>query len=126
MNTLLSPLRRSVSKKKRRFKQDGFDLDLTYVTDRIIVHGFPAVGVEHLYRNPRNEVRRFLEKKHAGHYKVFNFCCEPGRGYPASFFDGRVERYPFRDHGVPPLDTMSQFCNSAKAWLDADPKNVVR
>jgi len=40
-------------------------------------------------------------------------------------FDGRVERYPFRDHGVPPVETLSEFCNSAKAWLDADPENVV-
>jgi len=81
--------------------------------------------VEHLYRNPRLEIARFLEAKHAGHYKVYNFCCEPGRGYDAAIFDGRVERYPFRDHGVPPLNTMTEFCNSAKAWLDADPKNVV-
>ena len=36
-----------------------------------------------------------------------------------------MERYPFRDHGVPPLATMSEFCNSAKAWLDADEENVV-
>ena len=80
LNCLLSPLRHLVSKKKRRYIKDGYDLDLTYVTDRIIVHGFPAAGVEHLYRNPRKEVARFLEEKHAGKYKVFNFCCEPGRG----------------------------------------------
>ncbi|GMI41842.1 hypothetical protein TrCOL_g3721 [Triparma columacea] len=124
-NPILTPIRKLVSKAKRRYVKDGFDLDLVYITDRIICHGFPSTGVEHIYRNPRMEVARFLETKHAGHYKVYNFCCEPGRGYDAAIFDGRVERYPFRDHGVPPLETMTQFCNSAKAWLDANPKNVV-
>jgi hypothetical protein len=66
-----------------------------------------------------------MEEHHAGHYKVFNFCCEPGRGYDPEEMGGNVERYPFRDHGVPPLDTMAAFCNSAKAWLDADSSNVV-
>ena len=125
VNCLLSPLRRLVSKSKRRYDKDGYDLDLTYITDRVIAHGFPAAGVEHLWRNPRSEIARFLEDKHKGHYKVFNFCCEPGRGYSPDWFDGRIERYPFRDHGVPPLKTMVDFTNSAKAWLDAHPDNVV-
>lgn len=47
-----------------------------------------------------------------------------GRGYSADVFEGRVERYPFKDHNTPPLETMVAFANSAKYWLDQDPENV--
>ncbi|CAM9328489.1 unnamed protein product [Choristocarpus tenellus] len=105
--------------------EDGFDLDLTYITERIIVHGFPATGVEHIYRNPRTEVCRLLDKYHANSYYVYNFTSEPGRIYPAEDFHGRVERFPFTDHTCPPLRTVVEFCESAKAWLDSDENNVV-
>ena len=94
------------------------------MTPRIIIHGFPAAGLEHIYRNPRYEVKRLLDTYHKDKYKMFNFCCEAGRGYPPSVFEGRVERYPFKDHNTPPLETMVEFANSAKLWLDQDPKNV--
>lgn len=87
--------------------------------------GFPATGIEHLYRNPRSEIARFLNQHHSGRYKVYNLCCEPGRGYPAAIFDGRVERFPFRDHCVPTLEAMYACTNSAKRWLDEHPDNVV-
>lgn len=35
-------MRRLVSKKKKRFEMGGYDLDLTYVTARIIAMGFPS------------------------------------------------------------------------------------
>ena len=38
---------------------------------------------------------------------------------------GRVERYPFKDHNTPPLQTLVAFGNSVQAWLEADPANVV-
>lgn len=118
--------RKAVSGKKVRLEKDGFSLDLTYLGDakRIIVHGFPSIGIEHLYRNPRYELKRFLEERHKDHYKLFNFCCEPGRGYEPEVFEGRVERYPFKDHNTPPLDTIVNFGESAKSWLDADPANI--
>jgi hypothetical protein len=34
--TLASMMRAKVSADKRRFQENGFDLDLTYITDRII------------------------------------------------------------------------------------------
>jgi hypothetical protein len=98
---------------------------MAYITPRIIVHGFPAAGLEHMYRNPRLEIKRFMDLHHKDHYKMFNFCCEYGRNYDPAVFHGRVERYPFKDHNTPPLETMAAFANSVKLWLDQDPENVV-
>ncbi|KAJ1432633.1 protein-tyrosine phosphatase-like protein [Ochromonadaceae sp. CCMP2298] len=124
-NSLWQPCRKAVSGKKQRIRKDGFDLDMAYVSPRIIVHGFPAAGLEHMYRNPRAEIRRFMDTYHQDHYKVYNFCCEFGRGYDPAIFHGRVERYPFKDHNTPPLETMAAYANSVKNWLDEDTTNVV-
>lgn len=84
-----------VSKKKRRFVLDGFDLDLTYITNRIIAMGFPSDGTESLYRNDMADVQRFFNQRHEGHYKVYNLCSE--RKYEHKQFHNRVLEFPFDD-----------------------------
>uniref|UniRef100_A0A1A8PPK2 Transmembrane phosphatase with tensin homology n=2 Tax=Nothobranchius rachovii TaxID=451742 RepID=A0A1A8PPK2_9TELE len=115
--------RRMISENKRRYQKDGFDLDLTYVTDRIIAMSFPSSGKQAFYRNPIREVARFLDTKHEDHYRVYNLCSE--KGYDPKFFHYRVERVFIDDHNVPALEDMLKYTANARQWMAADPKNVI-
>jgi len=115
-------IRQKVSLNKRRYQQDGFDLDLTYIKDNLIAMGFPAQGMEGLYRNPMSQVKKFLEWKHKEHYKVYNLCIE--REYDVAQFASRVGRFPFADHQAPPLDMIPQFCSDVDVWLAESAENV--
>ena len=111
-----------VSKKKNRFCFDGFDLDLTYITTRIIAMGMPSSKLEGLYRNPMEEVQRFLNTRHPSHYKVYNLCEE--RNYPKNSFY-KQDIFPFKDHEAPPLNLMRKFCEDAKNFLDENEENII-
>lgn len=49
-------LRKIVSGKRNRFRDDTYNLDVTYITPRIIAMSFPASGLEIMYRNNMNDV----------------------------------------------------------------------
>uniref|UniRef100_A0A8P0SBG9 Phosphatidylinositol-3,4,5-trisphosphate 3-phosphatase n=2 Tax=Canis lupus familiaris TaxID=9615 RepID=A0A8P0SBG9_CANLF len=115
--------RRMVSGNKRRYKKDGFDLDLTYVTERIIAMSFPSSGKESFYRNPIKEVVRFLDTKHQDHYQVYNLCSE--RAYDPKNFHYRVRRVKIDDHNVPTLSEMVAFTKEVDEWMAQDDENIV-
>jgi phosphatidylinositol-3,4,5-trisphosphate 3-phosphatase/dual-specificity protein phosphatase PTEN len=119
---LTNKLRVLVSKKKNRFQEDGYDLDLTYISDRIVAMGYPASGSEKIYRNDRDVVKQFLEQYHKNNYQIYNLCIE--RGYEESFFDMRVQRFPFEDHMPPPFSILLPCCQSLDTFLAKDPKNI--
>jgi len=117
-----SAIRQFVSKKKRRYKADGYNLDLSYVTDKVIAMGFPSESIESIYRNSLDEVRRFLEDKHKDHYKVYNLCSE--RSYDIQKFHGRVAVFPFDDHCPPEFGNILPFCIDVSKWLAEDDDHV--
>ena len=121
-NSSNSMVKSLVSKKKNRFCYDGFDLDLSYITERIIAMGMPSSKLEGLYRNSMDEVQKFLNTRHPLHYKVYNLCEE--KDYPKNSFY-KQDIFPFKDHEAPPLNLMKSFCEDAKKFLDEDNKNIV-
>ena len=112
-----------VSQDKTRFCYDGFDLDLTYVTTRIIAMGFPSSSLEGIYRNNMETVKKFFAKRHPNHYKVYNLCDD--KKYPPNSFYKQDSFFCFKDHEAPPLNIIRPFCEDAKKFLDEDEQNVV-
>ncbi|XP_076800639.1 phosphatidylinositol 3,4,5-trisphosphate 3-phosphatase TPTE2-like [Clavelina lepadiformis] len=115
--------RQTVSQNKRRYQKDGFDLDLTYVTDNVIAMSFPSSGMQSFFRNPIAEVSRFFKTKHPGKYKIYNLCSE--RSYDGKMFDESVYRVMIDDHNVPTIKDLMKFIEDAKEWMSQDEKNVI-
>ena len=65
-------LRELVSKKKNRYVDKDFNLDLTYITRRIIAMAYPAEGFESIYRNKMIDVKIFFRQKHPDNYLIVN------------------------------------------------------
>ena len=64
-----------VSGKRNRYEDpiNGVNLDLTYITDRVVAMSFPASkAVEKAYRNDIDQVENFLEQNHNDGYFIYN------------------------------------------------------
>ncbi|KAF2978396.1 hypothetical protein EK904_005490, partial [Melospiza melodia maxima] len=66
------------------------ELDISYITSRIIVMSFPAEGVELGFRNHIEDVRTFLDSRHPDHYTVFNLSPKYYRSAKFHNRDGRA------------------------------------
>ena len=84
-------LRSIVSGKKKRHKENGYDLDLSYITPRIIAMSIPGEGLTKIYRNSLEIVSEFLESKHKSNYMIFNLS---GIVYDYEKFGDKVQEFP--------------------------------
>ena len=118
-------LKEIVSEGRIRMHKRNFDLDLVYITKRIIAMGYPATGCESFYRNSFSDVKQFLTEEHGNKYKVFNLCMEKNRIYKKSVFGGpKVSLFPFQDHQSCPVKLMLEFCIDVCIFLLKDEENV--
>ena len=116
-------LRRVVSGKRKRYKDEEFDLDITYITERVLAMSFPASGMESLYRNHINKVATFLGRRHGKAFRVYNFS---DRSYNCQKFGcAKVVSYDWKDHHAPAIHILFQACKDMYDFLCADPDNVV-
>jgi hypothetical protein len=120
-----------VSQNRRRYRKHGYDLDLTYVTDRIIAMSAPAFGGHGAYRNDMHVVASFLAARHYARFFVFNLCdtyfsSDGALGnYSPDLLYGHCLRIPFEDHSPPLLGELLVFCAQATRWCQLSRKNVV-
>jgi phosphatidylinositol-3,4,5-trisphosphate 3-phosphatase/dual-specificity protein phosphatase PTEN len=63
-------LRKIVSGKRRRFQDDNYNLDITYITGRVLAMSFPAQGIEKFYRNSIENVNFYTSIKMALLYHI--------------------------------------------------------
>lgn len=77
-------IRTLVSGKKKRFIDRKYNLDLSYITPRIIAMAYPGSGLETVYRNNIEQVSMFLKERHKNNYLVINLS---GKKYDNSKFN---------------------------------------
>ncbi|KAK7144776.1 hypothetical protein R3I94_011007 [Phoxinus phoxinus] len=97
------------------------ELDIAYITTRIIVMSYPAETVEMGYRNHTEDIRSFLDSRHADHYTVFNLS---QRNYRGAKFSNRVSECNWSSRQAPSLHNLFAVCKNMYNWLKQNPKNV--
>lgn len=98
------------------------DLDLSYITSRVMVMSYPADGIESTYKNNIDDVRDFLEAKYAENYLVINVS---SRTYRTEKLSNRVVNCCLVGHRLPPLEKLISLCRKIHSWLKADKRHVV-
>uniref|UniRef100_A0A669C0Y5 Tensin 1 n=1 Tax=Oreochromis niloticus TaxID=8128 RepID=A0A669C0Y5_ORENI len=97
-----------------------YELDLIYITERIISVSFPSNVEEQSYAANLREVASMLRSKHGNNYLV---------GFQKNRIviqkSSPVLDFGWPDHHAPALDKICSICKAMDTWLSADSHNVV-
>eukprot|EP01103_Thecamoeba_quadrilineata_P012808 TRINITY_DN339_c0_g1_i2.p1 TRINITY_DN339_c0_g1~~TRINITY_DN339_c0_g1_i2.p1 ORF type:complete len:270 (-),score=39.49 TRINITY_DN339_c0_g1_i2:808-1617(-) len=121
-NPLFNSFRRIVSKDKHRFQFDNYDLDLSYITDRVIAMCQPGESFQKMFMNDIDKLAQFFKMYHKDHYMIYNLS---ETTYDYKKFDYRVKSFGFTDHHNPTLSSLIRIVVDIDTFLKADNSNVV-
>ena len=123
-----SLVRAIVSKNRMRYKDGDFNLDLSYITNRVIAMGYPGEGFYSLYRNPMSDVLLYFEKYHNSKVKIYNMCNDEFVNMNRlKLAEGKVDvaYFPMMDHNPGPIASVFKITLDVVIFLAKDPENTV-
>ncbi|KAF1789592.1 Tensin phosphatase, lipid phosphatase domain [Phytophthora cactorum] len=115
---------------------DARSLELTFMTERLMVVGAPCDGPTDKKRNMVNvdDLVHFLEVNHRGHFMLFNLnalddaTADEGRQSVADKLHEQLLEFNWERDGMkahtPPLDLIFRICYALDAWFSLDPQHV--
>ncbi|XP_030011999.1 tensin isoform X3 [Sphaeramia orbicularis] len=114
--------RQSRSQSVVQAMEESYEVDLVYITERIISVSFPAAAEERSYTSHLKEVATMLRSKHGEHYLVLNLS---ERRNDLIKLNHKVLEFGWPDDHAPALDKICSMCKAIDTWLNGDPHNVV-
>ncbi|XP_025018981.1 tensin-1 isoform X8 [Python bivittatus] len=102
--------------------EDTCELDLVYVTERIIAVNFASLSEEQTFCSNLKEVAQMLKSKHGDSYLLLNLS---ERRHDISKLHSKVLDFGWPDLHTPALEKICSICKAMDTWLNADSHNVV-
>ncbi|OCT60951.1 tensin isoform X5 [Xenopus laevis] len=102
--------------------EDSCELDLTYITERIISVTFSTGTEEATFCRNLKDVAHMLKSKHGDNYLIFNLS---ERRHDINKLHSKVLDFGWPDLHAPALENVCSICKAMDTWLNANPHNVV-
>ncbi|PIO28051.1 hypothetical protein AB205_0135040 [Aquarana catesbeiana] len=102
--------------------EDSCELDLTYITERIISVTYSQGTEEATFCRNLKEVAHMLKSKHGDNYLIFNLS---ESRHDINKLHSKVLDFGWPDLHAPALEKVCSICKAMDTWLNADPHNVV-
>ncbi|XP_061594982.1 si:ch211-191a24.3 [Cololabis saira] len=97
-------------------------IDLTYITERIITVLCPPSGPEDVYLQNLKEIVQMLQSKHGHNYMLINLSQKHDA---LSRMNHKVLDTGWLDRLAPSLDQIFYVCTTMENWLQSNPKHML-
>ncbi|KAM5156613.1 tensin-3 isoform 2-T2 [Mantella aurantiaca] len=98
------------------------ELDLTFITERIISVSFSSNCSNETYLINLREVTQMLKLKHGDNYLILNLS---EKCYELSRLNTKVMDMGWPELHAPPLDKLCSICKAMESWMNSNPLHVV-